>query len=91
MVSVDFATFRLVGIYMPNLRAKIPYWEALIATLSSQSANRALAIGDFNTCRAYLDGSASIMPSYLRSWPLAPAPSTIPMTSGSPGSPITRP
>src|SRR5215831_15134274 len=40
MVSVDFATFRLVGIYMPNLRAKIPYWEALITTLSSQSANR---------------------------------------------------
>jgi exonuclease III len=46
MISVDFATLRLIGIYMPNLRAKIPYWEALIATLSSQSANRALAIGD---------------------------------------------
>jgi hypothetical protein len=46
MVSVDFATFRLVGIYMPNLRAKIPYWKALIATLSSPSANRALAIRD---------------------------------------------
>jgi len=132
MVSVDFATFRLVGIYMPNLRAKITYWEALIATLSSQSANRALAIGDFNTCRAYLDeagaidttahymdaieqigfcdlwrhrypdrreyswfstrsmGSASTMPFCHRSWPLAPAPSTIPMRSGSPGSPITR-
>src|SRR6516165_6031238 len=59
-VSVDFATFRLVGIYMPNLRAKIPYWEALIATLSSQSANRALAIGDFNTCRAYLDEAGAI-------------------------------
>ena len=55
MISVDFTTFRLIGIYMPNLLAKIPYWEALIATLSSQSANRALAIGDFNTCRAYLD------------------------------------
>ncbi len=60
MVSVDFATFRLVGIYMPNLRAKIPYWEALIATLSLQSANRALAIGDFNTCRAYLDEAGAI-------------------------------
>src|SRR6516162_4700244 len=60
MVSVDFATFRLVGIYMPNLRAKIPYWEALIATLSSQSANRAWAIGDFNTCRAYLDEAGAI-------------------------------
>jgi hypothetical protein len=55
MVRVDFAMFWLVVIYMPDLRAKIPYWEALIATLSSQSANRALAIGDFYTCRAYLD------------------------------------
>ena len=60
MVSVDFAKFRLIGIYMPNLLAKIPYWEALIAALSSQSANRALAIGDFNTCRAYLDEAGAI-------------------------------
>jgi hypothetical protein len=35
MVSVDFARFRLIGIYMPNLRAKIPYWEALIARTKS--------------------------------------------------------
>jgi len=60
MVSVDFAELRLVGIYMPNLRAKIPYWEALIAALSPQSAHRALAIGDFNTCRAYLDEAGAI-------------------------------
>jgi exodeoxyribonuclease III len=45
---------------LQNLRAKIPYWEALIATLSSQSANRALAIGDFTTCRAYLDEARAI-------------------------------
>jgi exonuclease III len=50
MVSVDFAAFRLSGVYMPNLLAKVPYWEALIAALSSQSATHALAIGDFNTC-----------------------------------------
>ena len=60
MVSVDFATFRLLGIYMPNLLAKIPYWEALITSLSSPSVNRALAIGDFNTCRAYLDEAGAI-------------------------------
>ena len=60
MVGVDFDTFRLIGIYMPNLLAKIPYWEALIAALSVQSANRALAIGDFNTCRAYLDETGAI-------------------------------
>jgi exodeoxyribonuclease III len=60
MVSVDFDTFQLIGVYMPNLLAKIPYWEALIATLSSQSANRVLAIGDFNTCHAYLDEAGAI-------------------------------
>jgi len=60
LVRVDFDTFRLIGIYMPNLVAKIPYREALIATLSLQSANRALAIGDFNTCRAYLDEAGAI-------------------------------
>jgi exonuclease III len=27
MVSVGFASFRLVGVYMPNLLAKVPYWE----------------------------------------------------------------
>ena len=63
MVSVNFAMFRLVGIYMPNLLAKIPYWEALIAALSAQSATRALAIGDFNICRAYLDEAGAIDPT----------------------------
>jgi hypothetical protein len=60
MVRVDFAMFRLLGIYTPNLLAKIPYWDALIAALSSPSAKRALAIGDFNTCRAYLDEAGAI-------------------------------
>jgi exodeoxyribonuclease III len=60
MVSVDFATFRLSGVYMPNLLAKVPYWEALIAALSSQSASHALAIGNFNTCRAYVDEAGAI-------------------------------
>jgi len=60
MVSVDFDTFRVIGVYMPNLLAKIPYWEALIAALSLQAPNRSLAIGDFNTCRAYLDEAGAI-------------------------------
>jgi hypothetical protein len=33
---------------------------ALIAALSSQSAAHALAIGDFNTCRAYVDEAGAI-------------------------------
>jgi exodeoxyribonuclease III len=54
LVHADFAAFRLLGVYMPNLLAKIPYWEALIATLPA-APGEALAIGDFNTCRPYLD------------------------------------
>jgi len=63
MVSVNFAIFRLIGICMPNPLAKVPYWEALIAALSAQSATRALAIGDFNICRAYLDEAGAIDPT----------------------------
>jgi exodeoxyribonuclease III len=60
MVCVDFDMFRLIGVYMPNLLAKIPYWDALITALSLPSPNRALAIGDFNTCRAYVDEAGAI-------------------------------
>src|SRR6516165_11227521 len=63
MVSVNFAMFRLIGIYMPYLLAKVPYWEALIAALSARSATRALAVGDFNTCRPYLDEAGAIDPT----------------------------
>jgi exonuclease III len=59
IVSVGFASFRLLGVYMPNLLAKIPYWEALI-TLCSDCTGPTLAIGDFNTCRPYLDEAGAI-------------------------------
>jgi exonuclease III len=59
MVGVELPAFRLVGIYMPNLLAKVPYWEKLIATLS-KTGGQALAIGDFNTCRPYLDEAGAI-------------------------------
>jgi exodeoxyribonuclease-3 len=60
MVSVEFAAFRLCGVYMPNLLAKIPYWERLIAALFSDSGGSALAVGDFNTCCPYLDEAGAI-------------------------------
>jgi exodeoxyribonuclease III len=63
MVSVAFASFRLVGVYFPNLLAKIPYWEALITALLSDCGGAALAIGDFNTCRPYLDEAGAIDPT----------------------------
>jgi hypothetical protein len=44
---------------MPNLLAKIPYWETLIATLG-ETGGHAVAVGDFNTCRPYLDEAGAI-------------------------------
>jgi exonuclease III len=60
MLSATFGRLRLFGIYMPNLKAKIPYWEALIETAGPHAEGRALAIGDFNTCRAYVDEPGAI-------------------------------
>jgi exodeoxyribonuclease III len=60
VVGVEFSAFCLVGIYMPNLPAKIPYWEALITALKGKAGEHALAIGDFNTCRPYLDEAGAI-------------------------------
>jgi exonuclease III len=61
MVRVELAGLRLCGIYMPNLLQKVPYWQALIAALAAESLQaQALAIGDFNTCRAYVDEPGAI-------------------------------
>ncbi len=60
MVRVEMAGLVLCGIYMPNLLAKVPYWEALIAALAAEAGGAALAIGDFNTCRAYVDEPGAI-------------------------------
>ncbi len=60
MVGVAFASFRLIGVYFPNLLVKIPYWEALIAALLGNCGDAVLAVGDFNTCRPYLDEAGAI-------------------------------
>ena len=60
MVRVEFPGFLLLGIYMPNLLKKVPYWEALITSLAHGAGGHALAIGDFNTCRAYVDEPGAI-------------------------------
>lgn len=55
MLDVLVGRVRLTGVYMPNLRAKVPYWEALIQALAARSGESAVALGDFNTCRAFVD------------------------------------
>ena len=59
MIEVVIGRIRVVGVYMPNLRVKIPYWEALIQVLSQRAKGSVLALGDFNTCRAFLDESGA--------------------------------
>ncbi|HEX3861997.1 MAG TPA: endonuclease/exonuclease/phosphatase family protein [Stellaceae bacterium] len=60
MVGIELGRLRLCGVYMPNLKQKVPYWEALIAALALDLKRPALAIGDFNTCRAYIDEPGAI-------------------------------
>jgi exonuclease III len=60
LVHVEIGKLSLCGVYMPNLMAKVPYWEAVVAGLTMRLAGHALAIGDFNTCRAYVDEPGAI-------------------------------
>ena len=61
IVRAYFGALRIYGIYMPNLLKKVPYWQALIAALAAEPLQaEALAIGDFNTCRAYVDEPGAI-------------------------------
>jgi len=60
LVHVEIGKLSLCGVYMPNLLAKVPYWEAVVAGLAARSGDHALAVGDFNTCRAYVDEPGAI-------------------------------
>ena len=60
LVHVEIGKLSLCGVYMPNLMAKVPYWEAVVAGLTMRLDGHALAIGDFNTCRAYVDEPGAI-------------------------------
>jgi exonuclease III len=69
LVDVDLGVLRLTGVYMPNLKAKLPYWQTLVSAFAARSAGDALAIGDFNTCRAYVDepGAIDVMAHFMDS------------------------
>jgi exonuclease III len=60
LVHVEIGRLSLCAVYMPNLLVKIPYWEAVMAGLAARIDGHALAIGDFNTCRAYVDEPGAI-------------------------------
>ncbi len=60
LLDVDFGAVRLTGVYMPNLQRKVPYWQSLVGAFAARTTGEALAIGDFNTCRAYVDEPGAI-------------------------------
>jgi len=61
LVRAHFGPLAIYAVYMPNLLKKVPYWQALIAALATESLQaQSVAIGDFNTCRAYLDEPGAI-------------------------------
>ncbi|HVH78932.1 MAG TPA: endonuclease/exonuclease/phosphatase family protein [Stellaceae bacterium] len=60
LIHVEIGKLSLCGVYMPNLLAKVPYWEAVVTSLTARTDGLALAIGDFNTCRAYVDEPGAI-------------------------------
>lgn len=60
LLDVDLGVVRLTGVYMPNLLKKVPYWQSLVDALTDRAPHDALAIGDFNTCRAYVDEPGAI-------------------------------
>ena len=55
LVAAEVGGIHVAGVYMPNLLAKVPYWEALLGHLGGVGAAPAVAMGDFNTCRHFLD------------------------------------
>ena len=38
VVAVELCGIRLCGAYLPNLLAKVPYWEALITALAPEAS-----------------------------------------------------
>ena len=60
LLEVEIGRLSLCAVYMPNLLAKVPYWEAVVAALTMRVDGHALAIGDFNTCRAHVDEPGAI-------------------------------
>jgi len=60
LVDADFGGLRVTGVYMPNLKIKVPYWQTLVDACALRATGDAVAIGDFNTCRAYVDEPGAI-------------------------------
>ena len=55
MVVAEFEELHVVGVYMPNLLRKTPYWDAVLRSSRHFKNRPTLLIGDFNTTRHFVD------------------------------------
>ena len=55
LLDVRFDNLRIVGVYMPSLAEKLPYWDRLLDAAPKLVREPALMIGDFNTGMHHLD------------------------------------
>lgn len=51
---------QLVGVYMPNLLRKVPYWDAVLRAARRRRGGHAIFVGDFNTTRHFLDEAGAV-------------------------------
>ena len=68
MLTLTIDRMRIFGIYMPNLKAKIPYWEALIDASRSHSRRHALARSAISTPAVPLSMSLARPTAQRCSW-----------------------
>jgi exonuclease III len=55
LLRVRFDRFSLVGVHLPNLKAKLPHWDALLRVAREADGAPAIYAGDFNTGRVPQD------------------------------------
>jgi exonuclease III len=60
MIEVRVAGVRIIGVYLPNLLRKVPYWDAIIREAAPRRNGEALFVGDFNTTRHYIDEAGAV-------------------------------
>ncbi len=62
LLALESDAFALVGVHLPNLREKLPHWEALLRLARARSRKPLVFLGDFNTGRVSDDAQGEPFP-----------------------------
>lgn len=62
LLALELDAFSLVGVHLPNLKAKLPHWEALLKLARARSRKPLMFLGDFNTGRVPDDAQGGSFP-----------------------------